>query len=152
VILEISRWLAEDRPDAIGTLKDFAAELVRKRHKRLAAGAARLRALDAAGRHRVRIDAKRLRYVVDGLGNVFGAETVRPYVDCLAGLQDELGKANDAATAIKLLETLAPPRGFAAAAERRLRWRMRAGARLEKIAGRIRQQDHFWKDEHVRIR
>jgi inorganic triphosphatase YgiF len=145
VILEISRWLAEDAAAAVGTLEDFAARLLRKRHKRLAAGAARLRGLDAAGRHRVRIDAKRLRYVADGLGNVFSEEKVRPYVDCLADLQDALGKANDAATAIELLGALAPPRDFAAKARGRLRLRMRSGgARLEKIAERIASRGHFW--------
>jgi hypothetical protein len=70
----------------------------------------------------------------------------------LAHLQDELGKANDAATAITLLETLAPPRGFATAAERRLRWRMRMGGRAAQIAERIRDHPHFWKDKRVRIR
>ena len=93
----------------------------------------------------MRIDAKRLRYVADGLGGVFDADKVRPYVACLAELQEVLGRANDAATALQLLDALQPPKEFAAKARRRLRLRMRSdGPRLEKIAGRIRHRGHFW--------
>jgi len=146
ILLDLARWVGE-KDDAAGageTLQAFATRLLRKRHKRLIARTERLRSLDAQERHRVRIDAKRLRYVADGMGKVFGEDKVDAYVDALAELQDELGRANDAATAVRLLATLDPPRAFATAASVRLARRMRPGARLDAIAARMRDSANFW--------
>ncbi len=53
------------------TLADFAARVIRKRRKRLLAGALMLSTLSTAERHRVRVDAKRLRYGLDALASLF---------------------------------------------------------------------------------
>ena len=147
-MLEISRWLGEDGlVQADETLAAFAARLLAKRHKRLQRDCSRLARLDRAGRHRLRIDAKRLRYVADCLGGVFGAHRVDPYIEALVDMQDTLGKANDAATAIRLLESLETPQRFRATARRRLAARMRpASRRLEAIAGRIAHHGSFWDE------
>src|SRR5207248_4355608 len=140
VVLDIARWLHEAGADAASprsTVDRFAARLIRNRHKRLVEGARRLPELSTEERHRVRIDAKRLRYVVDGLASVFDPRKVHPYVGGLVDLQDELGRANDAATALRLIETLQPPARFAATAHQRLSGRMRGDAnRLAKLARR----------------
>lgn len=116
VVLELSRWLAlEDSaasPGAGGELHAFAARIVRRRHKRLLADAARLDSLSAAERHGVRIDTKRLRYGLDAMASLFPAKRVERYLDVLIALQDALGAANDAATATRLLGELDAPARF----------------------------------------
>jgi inorganic triphosphatase YgiF len=145
VLLDLSRWLSgEGAATGRETLDAFARRLIGKHHRRLAGRIDDLRALEAAERHRVRIEAKHLRYVADGMGAVFGASAVEDYCDALADMQDELGHANDAATALKLLETLDPPRAFAAAAAKRLQRRMQPGARVDAVAERIRRHGRLW--------
>lgn len=148
-ILDLAHWLSQAQ-DAEGAkeeaLERFAAKLIRKRHKRLVAGARRLAELPAEERHRVRIDAKRLRYVVDGLACVFDGRKVGAYVDCLIGLQDELGKANDAATALHLIEKLDPPESFAERARQQLRERIGGDSKaLEALAQRLAHHEAFWQ-------
>jgi len=112
-LLAISRWLAcSDEPRAAGgeALTAFAVRALAKRHERLLARARHVARLDAAGRHRLRIEAKRLRYGVDGLASLFPAVRTERYREALAQLQDALGEANDAATAARLVAKLdAPP-------------------------------------------
>jgi len=118
VVLELSRWITLEAPvpSAAGaeSLPDFAARVVRKRHKRLLDDAARLESLGAAERHNVRIDAKRLRYGVDALASLFPGKRVESYLDALAALQDALGHGNDAVAAGRLVAELDPPEPLAA--------------------------------------
>jgi inorganic triphosphatase YgiF len=113
-IVEISRWLAFPEPVVSAQpLTDFAAGLIRKRHKRLVRDAHGFAGLSAAERHRLRIDVKRLRYSIDALDSLFTEKHVERYVDILVALQDGLGHANDAVTATRLLPKLEPPADFA---------------------------------------
>jgi CHAD domain-containing protein len=118
VVLDLARWLAlEEAPAADApaeSLDDFASRIIRKRHRRLVKDAARLPALSVAERHQVRIDTKRLRYGVDAMASIFPAKRVERYLDVLVALQDALGRANDAATASRLVAELDPPESFAA--------------------------------------
>ena len=118
VVLDLSRWIALEEPIAPATeaesLPGFAARVVRKRHKRLIADAAHLESLGPAERHKVRIDAKRLRYGVDALASLFPAKRVERYLEALAGLQDALGHGNDAVAAGRLMAELDPPEPLAA--------------------------------------
>ena len=99
VVLDLARWLAlpeaEPAPAPGEDLVSLASRILRRRHKRLLADASRMASLRVEERHRVRIDAKRLRYSVDALASLFGAKRVRRYMDVLAALQDALGNAND---------------------------------------------------------
>ena len=142
VVLELARWLAGAEPPSAGTsrapLAPFATRVLRKRHKRLLAGARRLASLDAEGRHRVRIDAKRLRYAVDGLASVFESRRVKRYRRALAGLQDQLGTANDAVSAARLVAALDPPAAFAAFARDWYAARARLHPRrIERLVDRL---------------
>ena len=116
VILEIARCLGDtDVPDDPAVRVDeFAGRVMRKRHKRLLADAAHVARLASAERHRVRIDAKRLRYGVESLASLFKARRMKRYVRRLVDLQDALGRAHDAVTALALLPKLEPPAPFAA--------------------------------------
>ncbi len=114
-VLAIVRWLSEDDPvTADRRLASLAARVLRRRHKRLMRLGAHSARLDAAGRHRVRILAKRLRYGTDAFASLYPARKVARYRKALAALQDVLGHANDAATAARLLDALHPPAAFAA--------------------------------------
>jgi triphosphatase len=115
LLLDLARWLAEAPPPAIAdapSLPEFAQRVVRKRQKRLLADAARLSALTPAERHELRLDAKRLRYALEGLAPLFRAKRVQAHLEALSEIQDDLGRANDAAVAARLLAELRPPAGF----------------------------------------
>ena len=115
LLLALARWLAEapgPAPDQEGSLADFARRVVTKRHKRLLGDAARLSALTPAERHALRLDAKRLRYALEGLAPLFKPKRVEAHLDALSEVQDDLGRANDAAVAARLLAELRPPAGF----------------------------------------
>ncbi|HEX5130341.1 MAG TPA: CHAD domain-containing protein, partial [Usitatibacter sp.] len=95
------------------SLPAFARRIVRKRYKRLVGDAARLSALTPAERHALRLDAKRLRYALEALAPLFRRKRVEAHLDALSEIQDDLGRANDAAVAARLLAQLRPAAGFA---------------------------------------
>jgi CHAD domain-containing protein len=92
----------------------FASRKIRRRHRRLlhdARGGA-LTDLSVEARHRIRIDAKRLRYAADFFSSLFNEKKVARYVDILGQIQNLLGEVNDNAIAMHLLDGLAPPGPF----------------------------------------
>ena len=115
LLLALARWLAEPAVparDGTESLPAFARRVVRKRYKRLLRDTARLSALTPAERHALRLDAKRLRYALEGLAPLFRRKRVEAHLDALSEIQDDLGRANDAAVAARLLGQLRPPAGF----------------------------------------
>lgn len=114
-ILELARWLSQADESVMPgrQLRKFASRVLRKRHDRLLSQAAHPAALTLEERHRLRIEAKRLRYGTDALASLFEARRVARYLDALSRLQDALGRSNDAATAMRLLQELDPPEPFA---------------------------------------
>ena len=64
-------------------------------------------ALDAAQRHRLRIEIKKLRYATDFFASLFPRRRLTPFLVTLKTLQDRLGVENDAAVARRLLLRLA---------------------------------------------
>jgi inorganic triphosphatase YgiF len=116
VVLALARWLAtsiEESAQQTASLGEFAARVVSKRHRKLLAGARRLSALPPAERHQLRLEAKRLRYALDGFETLFRHSRLGAYRELLAEIQDDLGRANDAAVATRLLADLKPPGGLA---------------------------------------
>jgi inorganic triphosphatase YgiF len=137
-VLEISRWLATgaagDLVDPRSPLVQIAARVVRKRHRRLLAHARHLARLTPAARHRVRIEAKRLRYAVEGFASLFPSRHAERYREALARLQDLLGEANDAATGARLIAEVDPPPALRRALRRQFAKRSRiAAAELERL-------------------
>jgi CHAD domain-containing protein len=153
-ILDLSAWLAHvDGPAGEDAeLADFASHLVRKRHRKLAADLERLATMSVEERHRVRIAAKRLRYVIEGLASAMPDEKVaRGYAKRLARLQDALGRANDAVTGTRLLDAIAPPESIAPRARERLQAQARGEAGdLDAIARSIAATPRFWRRKHER--
>jgi len=148
LVLDITRWLSgpgSGNPEAAGTLMDFATRLVRKRHRRLVADAQGLAQRTPEERHAVRIDAKRLRYAVDGFASLFKQKRVERYLAELADLQDVLGTSNDAATAARLLAGLNPSPDFAAFARGYLAARIEGDSHTaEARVERLMTSKQFW--------
>jgi len=106
--LQLGRLLAEgawmQESAALAQPVDgFAANLLQQRATTMEKRGKRLQELDAAGRHRLRIAAKKLRYAAEFFAALFPKRRVRPYVQSLAAMQEVLGGLNDAATLLRLL-------------------------------------------------
>ena len=139
-LLAISRWLAGEagaKPAREEPLAAFGARVMAKRHRRVLERARHAARLDAAGRHRLRIEAKRLRYGVDALASLFPSERTQRYRQALCDLQDALGEANDATTAARLVAELPAPARFVRFA--RLRFDAAARAHPGRIARLLRR-------------
>jgi inorganic triphosphatase YgiF len=151
VILDVARWLAQEPDDAPGAggtepLAGFAARLIRKRHERMLDAARRLPELAAAERHRVRIEAKRLRYGADGFAALFKAGPAERYLAAVARLQDVLGASNDSLTAARLMRELAPPDPFGAYAQGWFAAHAEGHpAAFEACAAALAAAPRFWK-------
>jgi CHAD domain-containing protein len=88
-----------------------AVAQLKKRWKKILKNGARLDELDPQRRHRLRIQAKKLRYASEFFAGVFpGKKAARRQQDFLAGLeklQDALGELNDIAVHENLTERIA---------------------------------------------
>lgn len=114
LVLALARWIARPSTGAAepGSLGGLATRTLAKRHKRLVTGALRLSALTPAERHRLRLEAKRLRYALEGFETLFRRRRFDDYRELLAEIQDDLGRANDAAVAARLMAELKAPASF----------------------------------------
>ncbi len=78
------------------TIGELARERIYRRYKRLVKDGNRLlRSTDEAALHRLRIDAKKLRYLLEFFASLFPAKKLQPLVKQLKRLQDNLGAFND---------------------------------------------------------
>ncbi|PTB17501.1 CHAD domain-containing protein [Trinickia symbiotica] len=102
-------WLANQHfssgpPKHAGrALREYAAKRARRHYKRLTAEPP-LASLDAAGRHRRRIEAKRLRYTLEFFEPLVAPRRRRKIARQVSRIQSVLGDANDAAAALRFLE------------------------------------------------
>lgn len=88
---------------------EFADRTLSKLHRKARKRGRGFAKLDAAGRHKVRIALKRLRYAGEPfLPMLGGSESRDAYQAALSALQDDLGKANDVAQMKELLAQIAP--------------------------------------------
>jgi CHAD domain-containing protein len=111
----LRRMLVRRRPprtDAAATLAlAVAPELIERHFRRLRKAARRIaRDSSASDYHRVRIRAKRLRYALEFLADLY-PEGTRPLLRRLVALQDILGQHQDADVTITRLRTLADEHG-----------------------------------------
>ena len=146
-ILQVSRWLAAEAPSHRGRKLDaFAAKLLEKRHARLVADVKSLARASMDERHRTRIDAKRLRYVVEGLAPALDRREAKRYARVLSQLQDALGRANDAVTGRRLLGKLKPAANLRAFAHDWLAARIAdEGGSLHELAQQVVATKPFWR-------
>ena len=93
--LDASFDLAE-APQAGDPIAAVAAERIRSRYERVVLRGRRLDAMKDTDRlHRLRIDGKKLRYLLEFFRDAFPVETVQPLIASLKTLQDHLGRFND---------------------------------------------------------
>jgi CHAD domain-containing protein len=91
------------RADALdGRATGFAASLLARRHRKLEQSASALESGSPEERHGVRIAAKRLRYMAEFFAPLFPRKRAKAYLKALTGVQDVLGRLNDAATALRV--------------------------------------------------
>jgi triphosphatase len=148
-ILRVSRWLALESSSHRGRKVDaFAAKLLAKRHARLVAGLKGISRASMDERHRTRIAAKRLRYVVEGLAPALDRRAAKRYARLLSQLQGALGRANDAVTGRRLLAKLKPAANLRAFAHDWLAARIAdEGGGLEELAKQVVETRPFWRQD-----
>ena len=142
LMLVFAKWLArpaEPDPPRAASLRQFAGRILQKRHAQWTRSAQGAAEMSNTERHRVRIGAKRLRYVADGFASLYRRKRMDDYLEALSQLQDDLGRANDAAVAGRLLHELSAPAPFAAFARGWLAAETRAS--LEDLPRALKRVD-----------
>jgi CHAD domain-containing protein len=87
------------------SLRSYVRKRVAKHYQRVTREP-KLSALDAPARHKVRIHAKRLRYILEFFEPLASHRTRRDVAKVLSRMQSVLGAGNDAAVALQFLEQL----------------------------------------------
>ncbi|MFY9290217.1 MAG: CHAD domain-containing protein [Methylorubrum rhodinum] len=106
-------------PEGDRAAKNFAADVLERLRRRIKQRGRHLDRLEAEERHRVRIEAKKLRYGAEFFAGLYAhrrkdRKRHKAFVAALAELQDHLGALNDIATAHEIGAGLAPPERGAA--------------------------------------
>ncbi len=153
LMIDLAEWLAvgdwQSRPADPERLHEpvlpFARKLLDRRRKRLERRGRGLAGLDDDDRHKVRIEAKKLRYAAEFFASLCATGKARreqeKFVDALKGLQDRLGELNDLVVGPAVLAKLGID---AELPETAARGRLRAKA--EKAHERLMRAKRFWRD------
>jgi len=114
-VLELGTWisgrawrnqaLSESSARLFAPARDFARELLDRRHRKVRRLGERIGESDEA-RHALRIQLKKLRYGGEFFRDLFPNRHAKRYLRRIAGAQGSLGRMNDVATAHRILETL----------------------------------------------
>jgi inorganic triphosphatase YgiF len=112
-LLRVGRALlscGQDKADAgsADTLKRTARDLLAKRQHQLLQRGEGIAVLTAAARHRLRIAAKKQRYLLAFVAEIYPPRASRAYLTALTALQQQLGDLNDLAVAQRCLQALRP--------------------------------------------
>ncbi|UPY34944.1 CHAD domain-containing protein [Sediminicoccus sp. KRV36] len=130
-------------------LAPFAAEVLRKRWRRLKRAGAAMEQLDSAALHEMRLDAKRLRYAAEPFAAIWPGRAAKRFTRRLAELQEALGLANDATVARQLAMQLAGrgAGGFAIGTVTGFAAGRAEGSRIAAIGAwaALRKAKPFWK-------
>lgn len=112
--VEVGSWRTRPPPSAAVPLDmpapDFASDVLKRYRRRVKKRGAGLATLDPEDRHRVRIDAKKLRYASEFFASLFEGRKegrrAKTFLSALEDLQASLGALNDIATGEKLAKEL----------------------------------------------
>jgi triphosphatase len=111
--IEEAPWLRRPNPDQAAIwdtkLRDYGAQLLRQRHRRLRRRLKTVDLADPIAFHQLRIRVKKLRYPSELLKSLFDEDRADKYLERLVGLQDVMGRLNDARVGSDLLATLEVP-------------------------------------------
>jgi len=109
-------WRAEAGEGAVDApLAPFAAEVMRRRWRRLRRAARDIETLSITALHALRLDSKRVRYAAEVFSPLWPGSESRRFGRRLAAVQEALGVANDGAVARELATRLAEGGGRAGA-------------------------------------
>ncbi len=145
----------ENRPLAVllEPAPAFACRILTRLHRKVLKQGEHFRRLEPSARHRVRVELKKLRYVIEFFRAALGENTrAMNYVGHLAQLQDDLGHDNDASVAWPFLcalardsVTLDVQRSIGVAMGWQARGRLAVG-RLHKSWQQFKTMPTFWSD------
>jgi inorganic triphosphatase YgiF len=110
ILLRIGGWLATGdwvMADGEAALVDFADERLHERYRKLRKFG-RAVGLPLVELHRMRIVAKKLRYVAEFFRSIYPKKSSKPFFVALTDLQDDLGSINDAVVTEKLMDEIEP--------------------------------------------
>ncbi|WP_453953656.1 CYTH and CHAD domain-containing protein [Bradyrhizobium sp. USDA 377] len=130
--IETRGWRNDVVPEDLGLLAEpavnFAQRVLSEQHAKVLKRGRRFKSLTVDEVHRVRLAAKRLRYLSEFLLPLFAdRRSARKFARRLAGLQEELGAFNDMAVTASLLDGLgSEDRDSAIAAAAIAGWQARA--------------------------
>lgn len=120
LMIDLAEWLAtgawRTQPGAFASIVDVAETILAHHRKRIRRTGEHLAKLSDHKRHRVRIEAKKLRYASEFFASLWAGKKAsrryRTFVEVLEDLQDELGELNDLVTAGEVMAHygLAPPK------------------------------------------
>jgi triphosphatase len=84
-------------------IRRFAADELKARRRKIAKRGRNLRDLDPVARHKLRIEAKKLRYAADAFAALYRRpKRARAFIEALKQVQDALGDLNDIAVGERL--------------------------------------------------
>lgn len=123
--IETGPWLIDADPMQTARrnqpIEAFAAEVLGKAHQKVKKKGRKLGELDPPARHRVRIDAKKLRYAAEFFAGLTKGRKQRErrvvFVGALEALQEHLGALNDIQTGHTIAVGFAEPEGSSTSAE-----------------------------------
>jgi CHAD domain-containing protein len=155
--LEIGAWTSAEEPE-FRSLRErqaaaFASQRLDRMRRRVLKHGRMLASLDAPGRHRLRIAAKKLRYAAEFFADCFADRNGRKphkFLRTLEDFQDRLGQLNDIAVARRLAADLihGRPAELAFAAGLIVGGRRRDAAAIDEAAlqafARYREAKPFW--------
>jgi triphosphatase len=146
--LATGAWAAAEATILDRPVGDFASTILNRRHKRLRKFGGKRADMTEAELHRLRLMAKKQRYVGEFFRELYPRKATGKYITALAGIQDVLGSLNDALVSRHLVEEL--ERSLAAGSLGTSEAARGAGIILGWQAARI-AEDHskvaaIWKD------
>ncbi len=107
---EIGAWRSTTKPDATLPAREFAGQVLDRYRRRVTKRGKGLRHLDPEKRHKVRIEAKKLRYASEFFTSLFDGKKqtrrAKTFLSALEDLQTALGELNDIATGEALTREL----------------------------------------------
>jgi inorganic triphosphatase YgiF len=104
--LATGAWAASEAVALEQPITEFAGAVLQRRHRRLKKFGGKRAELPEAELHRLRLMAKKQRYVSEFLREIYPRRTTARYIAALADIQEVLGSLNDALVSRQLLEEL----------------------------------------------
>jgi CHAD domain-containing protein len=115
--IEAGPWTADaGRPSRERKVARFARKALDRRRDKIIKRGRDIAGLEPEARHKLRIDAKKMRYAADVFAGLFARpKRARAFVDSLKAVQDTLGELNDLVVGGALVHDVAAGAGWAEA-------------------------------------